>query len=235
MSPTAQPEPSISVVVPVLNERAALPRTLAELSALSDLFELIVVDGGSTDGTLEWLAEQAQASWTLLHSAPGRGRQMNRGAAAARGDWLLFHHADSSLPPASWQALRASCADPQLQWGGFRHCFAPPNWKLRLISALHNLRCRLSGAVYGDQSMFARRSFFESLGGFPDQGLEDLVFSDRALARAPSMLLPESVHTDARKFRAIGEFRAFWQVVSIVWRYEHERPVGNARFFEPYR
>lgn len=235
MSAAVSAAPRVSVVVPVLNERSALPRTVAELMVLPDLFELIVVDGGSTDGTLDWLAQQPQPRCVVLHSAPGRGRQMNLGAAAARGDWLLFHHADSALPLAGWRSLLACCAEPHVHWGGFRHRFAPPNWKLRLISALHNLRCRISGAVYGDQSMFARRSFFESLGGFPDQGLEDLVFSDRALARAPSVLLPESVHTDARKFRAIGEFRAFWQVVSIVWRYEHEQPVGNERFFEPYR
>ncbi len=212
-----------------------MPRTLAQLTTVPEISQIIVVDGGSTDGTLSWLSARPHAPWEVRHSSPGRGCQMNCGAAAASGDVLLFHHADTRFASSNLQPLLRQLADPKVQWGGFRHRFTPPNWKLRLISALHNWRCRVSGAVYGDQSMFVRRAFFEALGGFPEQGLEDLQFSDRALAHAPSVLLSDSVLTDSRKFRAIGEFRALWQVVSIVWRYEHDRPVGNEGFFQPYR
>ncbi|MEO0425406.1 MAG: hypothetical protein AAF184_23940, partial [Pseudomonadota bacterium] len=170
---------------------------------------------------------------SFTHSLPGRALQMNAGAQIAKGDWLLFHHADSALSGAGVQAIGELPA--AVNWGGFRHRFTPNNWKLRLVSLAHNLRCRLEGAIYGDQSMFARREFFQSLGGFPEAELEDLKFSDLALQKAPSCLLPHYVDTSSRKFLDIGEFKALWQVVSIVYRYQHEKPVGNESFFKPYR
>lgn len=83
--------------------------------------------------------------------------------------------------------------------------------------------------------MFVRTRLFQQLGGFREDTIEDLDFSDRALAVSPSVLLSQKVDTDARKFTQIGEFRALLQVVSIVWRYEKQRPVGHEAFFEPYR
>lgn len=225
----------ISVIVPTLNEEQALPETVRQLLACNEVLEVIAVDGGSSDGTCDWLRANAGARLKPLTSAPGRAVQMNAGAKVARGEWLLFHHADTRLPATGLTPLARRHSDRSVQWGGFRHRFSHSNWKLRLISWMHNVRCARSGVVYGDQSMFVRRTFFYAVGGFPAGELEDLTFSDKALLQAPSHLLPDSVTTDSRKFRAMGEFRALWHVVSIVWRYERARRIGNEAFFEPYR
>ena len=231
----------VSVVIPTLNERAALPSNLRRL--LQDPFvdEVIVVDGGSTDGTLDFAADVVDARVTLVTSEPGRGLQMNAGARRASGDILLFHHADTQLPAGGIGAIleRANTEAGRHRgrpfFGGFRHRFSDRNWKLRLISLMHNVRCRLSGVVYGDQSMFVDRRFFLSLGGFATTGLEDLDFCDRALMYTQSVLLKQHVVTESRKFRQMGEFRALAHVVSIVLRYERSRELANDAFFRPYR
>ncbi len=225
----------LSVVIPVLNEVEALPANLRALLMDPCVDEIVVVDGGSSDGSQALVDRFPQV--TLLHSAPGRGTQMNAGArhVCRQGGegWLLFHHADSLLPAGAGGLIRS--LEPGARWGGFRHRFNPSNWKLRLISALHNYRWRCSGVVYGDQSMFVRRDFFWQLGGFEEACLEDLTFSDRALRHSPSVLLPLAVETDARKFLQMGELRALWHVVSIIRRYEKSRTIGNKLFFEQYR
>jgi glycosyltransferase involved in cell wall biosynthesis len=227
----------VGVIVPCLNERHTLPENLERLLADSGFRCIVVCDGGSTDGTLEFLNERASGlgpRLQIVQSTPGRGVQMNSGAEILNCEWLVFHHADSLLPLGSGQAISQLPED--VTWGGFSHCFHPTNWKLRLISLLHNARCRRSGVVYGDQSMFVRKSLFDHLGGFPEVELEDLIFSDHAVkAAGRSHLLPLTVHTESRKFRQIGEFRAFWQVANIVYRYEKSQRVGNESFFLPYR
>ncbi len=224
-------EKSLSVVIPALNEAEALPGNIEALRSQEAIGEIIVVDGGSTDGTDDLVAAMPEVQ--LLRSDAGRGRQMNAGARAATGDWLLFHHADTRLP-AEAGALIASL-DDTVRWGGFQHRFSEANWKLNLISWLHNYRCRQTGVIYGDQSMFVRRAFFFEAGAFAEEGLEDLMFSDAALALAPSRLLEAEVVTDSRKFRQIGEFRALVHVLSIIRRYEKDRRLANERFFQNYR
>ncbi len=223
----------LSVIIPTLNEIEALPKNLALLLQDPLIGEIIVVDGGSIDGTQAYVRAQTDPRVSLLASAPGRGRQMNLGANRATGDWLVFHHADSLLPDSAGESI-ASLSDT-VYWGGFRHEFSNSNWKLRMISALHNWRCGRSGVIYGDQSMFVRRRFFFDVQGFNDTGLEDLAFSDVALEQAPSRLLDAAVITDSRKFRQIGELRGLLHVISIVLRYERQKSVGNQKFFKPYR
>jgi rSAM/selenodomain-associated transferase 2 len=222
---------AVSVVIPALNEAEALPGNLRALVADDTIHEVIVVDGGSTDGTVGLVADTPGVM--LLHSHAGRGRQMNAGARAASGDWLLFHHADTRLPAQAGTLLAAM--DRSVRWGGFQHRFSEANWKLNLISRLHNFRCRQTGVIYGDQSMFVRRNFFFQAGAFPEEGLEDLKFSDKALTLAPSRLLDAEVVTDSRKFRQIGEVRALAHVLSIIRRYEKNRKLDNERFFQNYR
>jgi len=226
---------SISVVIPALNEERALPANIAKLLTYPGVHECIVVDGGSVDATCECVEKFSDSRVRLLHSAPGRGRQMNIGAASASGDMLLFHHADTHLPPEGFSQLVAACTDTKVHWGGFRHQFSQPNWKLGLVSWLHNFRFRHTGVVYGDQSMFVRKAFFERVGGFKETGLEDLDFSDRALEHEPSTSLPGNVVTDSRKFRQMGELKALGHVIAIILRYQWNTRIANERFFEPYR
>jgi len=226
---------TISVVIPAINEEAALPQNIAKLLTYDTLHECIVVDGGSVDATCDVVAQFDDPRVILVHSAAGRGRQMNAGAKRATGTMLLFHHADTHLPASSFNQLVSIAADTSAEWGGFQHKFSEPNWKLDLVSWLHNFRFRSTGVVYGDQSMFVRAAFFERMGGFAETGLEDLDFSDRALEHTNSTPLPGKVITDSRKFRQMGELRALHHVVAIILRYQWNRRIANERFFEPYR
>ncbi|MEM7099699.1 MAG: TIGR04283 family arsenosugar biosynthesis glycosyltransferase [Pseudomonadota bacterium] len=225
---------SVSVVVPVLNEIEALPVNLERLLSDTMITEVIVVDGGSRDGTQAFLEQFSdEPRIQVISSRPGRGRQMNAGAQLASGDWLLFHHADSILCPGA--VSRIAELPESVKWGGFKHQFGPTNWKLKMISALHNWRWSLTGVVYGDQSMFVHRDLFFALEGFTEADMEDLEFSDRALGLSQSCLLDLPVITSSRKFTQIGELKALAQVIVILWRYERSRRIGHERFFLPYR
>lgn len=226
---------SISVVIPALNEEAALPENLQSVLSQPQVNECIVVDGGSTDATCDIVEDLNDSRLQLLCSRPGRGRQMNVGARHASGDVLLFHHADTHLPAAGYRELASTARNPEVNWGGFRHQFSQPNWKLNMVSWLHNFRFDQTGVVYGDQSMFVRREFFVQMGGFVEAGLEDLDFSDRALEHSPSQRLSTHVTTDSRKFRQLGELRALAHVVAIILRYQWDTRIANERFFKPYR
>ena len=227
--------PTVAMVIPVLDERAALPKNLQQVLQEPGLAECIVVDGGSTDGTLEYLRSLDHPKLRIIQSAKGRGRQMNAGARAAGADYLLFHHADSRLHRGSVARLRSQLALHRPQWGGYRHRFSNENWKLAMISWLNNFRCRQTGAIYGDQSMFVERSFFWQLNGFHTGGLEDLDFSDRATQQTPSFRLHEDVVTDSRKFKRLGELRGLVYVLSIIARYQLDPRIGNEKFFLPFR
>ena len=228
-------QPSISIVIPVLDEFTALPENLRQVLAEPDLAQCIVVDGGSTDGTLEFLRGLRHPKLRVVQSAKGRGRQMNAGARYAAADYLLFHHADSRLHPGSVTRLRQKLGVHRPAWGGFKHRFSNENWKLALISWLHNFRCRKTGAIYGDQSMFVDRQFFWRLNGFQQSGLEDIDFSERASQKRPSFRLSEDVITDSRKFKRLGELRGLVHVLSIIVRHQFDQRIGNERFFHPYR
>ncbi len=224
----------ISIVIPALNEEMALPRTLATLREQRGSFEVIVVDGGSSDRTREIAAAEPRVR--LISSARGRAVQMNAGARAARGEILLFLHADSVLPQGSIVLLNALETRRDCVWGGFRQRFSGDDWRLRLISRLHNWRCRLSRVFYGDQAMFVRSAPFHALGGFPEQPiLEDVALSERLRAVAPPMLLDEHVVTDARKFLKMGIWRSLGRVFVIMLCYRLRLRIPMREFFSAVR
>lgn len=208
----------ISVIIPTYNEEKALPTTLARLSSQAGHYELIIVDGGSSDRTCEIARAQPQAR--LLTARKGRGSQMNTGAVGARGEWLLFLHADTLLPEGALQGLNALEGDQTIQAGGFRHRFSGEDWRLRLISSVDNLRTRLTRIIYGDQAMFVRRALFERLGGFPEQPyLEDIVFCQRLKQVSRPILLQQHVVTDSRKFIQMGVWRSLVRCLAILLCY----------------
>ena len=222
----------ISIIIPVLNEERALPATLQRVFSQAGEFEVIVVDGGSTDSTLDIVNQQSQIQ--LHRAAAGRASQMNEGARHATGDWLLFLHADTLLPENALLSIEQLPAD--IQAGGFKHRFSGQAYSLSLISWLHNLRCRSTRIFYGDQAMFVRRKLFTELGTFPDEPiLEDLLFSEKLVKVTQPVILDSYVITESRKFEQQGVWLSFWQVILILLSHELHLPIPARKFFTNVR
>lgn len=223
---------SISIIIPVYNEEKALPHTLARVFVQSEDYEIIVVDGGSTDRTREIVQFHLGVRW--LTAVKGRATQMNAGARAAKGEWLLFLHADTLLPADGLRRIAA--LDENVLAGGFHQRFSGNDWRLRFISFLHNARCRRTRIFYGDQSMFVRRRVFEQLGGFPPERiLEDVLISEKLVRITRPVLLDAEVITDSRKFVKMGILRSFGRVFIILLCYELGLPILAQKFFSDVR
>ena len=224
----------ISVIIPTFNEEKALPATLRHLLEQPGDYEVIVVDGGSVDRTREIV--RAQRRVRLLNAPKGRASQMNAGAKEARGEWVLFLHADTRLPEGALTRLNAMEAYPAIQAGGFLHRFSGVDWRLRLVSFLDNFRCRRTRIIYGDQALFVRRELFESLGGFPEQPiLEDVAFCEKLVRVASPVLLTPPVLTDSRKFVTMGIWQSLARVLLIILCVEFRLPVLPRAFFQDVR
>ena len=202
----------LSIVVPVLDEEAVLGATLAAARAGLDRHdELIVVDGGSVDRT----ADVARAGGAeLIAGDRGRGRQMNAGAARARGDLLLFLHADTLLPAGFRADLERLVADGGIRWGRFDLEFDEGGPLLRLIARLISGRSRIFRSATGDQAMFVRRDEFEAEGGYREALLfEDVDLARRLRARGRMGIPAGRVVTSARRWRR----RGVWATTFRMW------------------
>jgi rSAM/selenodomain-associated transferase 2 len=182
--------------------------TLAPLRE-PEVLEVIVVDGESSDGTAERARPLADR---VLEAPAGRARQMNVGAAAARGDLLLFLHADSLVPAGFAAAIVGACRDAI--GGRFDIQLDAPGLAFRVIERAISIRSRLSGIFTGDQGLFIRREVFEALGGFPDQPLcEDLALSEAKKRRGRVIALRLRITTSARRWQRRGILRT----VLLMW------------------
>jgi rSAM/selenodomain-associated transferase 2 len=211
-APEGVDAPVLSVIVPVLNEAAGIVAVLQPLAALRQRgVEVLVVDGGSQDDTVAWARPHADA---VLSAPRGRARQMNHGAAQARGAVLWFVHADTLIPPEADRRVRTAI-DAGALWGRFDVRIVGQHPMLRVVAALMNLRSRLSGIATGDQALFVRRDAFERVGGFPDQPLmEDVELSKRLRALGAPACLRERVATSGRRW----ETRGVWRTIVLMWR-----------------
>ena len=233
----------VSVIIPALNEEKGLPNILQALFQQRGHFEVLIVDGGSTDRTVEIVQDftlssksSALTSVRLMSARKGRALQMNAGAKEARGEWLLFLHADTVLPTGAIQRINEMEADHAVQAGGFMHRFSGDDWRLKLISFLDNFRCTRSRVIYGDQALFVRRNFFDRLGGFPNQAiLEDVALCERLIKESTPVLLSPPVVTDARKFLKMGVWPSFLRVLLIILHVEFGLPVLPRAFFQDIR
>lgn len=158
----------ISLIVPVLNEEKAIEALLAHLETLSGEKEIIVVDGGSADRTIEMieLAAERVSVAAVIEGPRGRGPQCDAGAARASGDTLLFVHADSRLEQDALARVERAVARGAA-WGCFRLRFDDAHWAARAVAWASNLRARWRGVVFGDQGIFMTRELFGEVGGFP--------------------------------------------------------------------
>lgn len=198
--------PRVSMVVPCWNDLHALERLLAQVSTLSGIFECIVADASHGDACAQ-AASQAGAK-VVRCPKPSRGRQMNAGASAAVGDVLLFQHADSDLTQDHVDALRAAMRDPDMVGGAFHRHFDERHASLRWLQDWNRLLLELGGTVFGDQSIFARRSVFERMGSYADVPLmEDVEFSKRLRRMGKVVILDPPISSSARHHAHKGSWR----------------------------
>ncbi len=208
------PSPAVllSIVVPVLDEAVGIAAALAPLQPLRQAgVEVLVVDGGSRDATLEVATPLADL---VLVAPRGRGSQMNAGAARARGATLLFLHADTRLPAGAADTVAAAIAAGAC-WGRFDVDIEGRLAGLGMVATMMNLRSRLTGIATGDQAIFVTRAAFEQVGGFPDLPLmEDIALSTRLKRIARPACLRQRVVTSGRRWEKHG----LWRTILAMWR-----------------
>lgn len=204
-----------SVIIPALNERIYLPQTLAALEKHKWIHEVIVADGGSTDGTRQWLAAQGFARVVDTHA--GKGNQLNAGAKAAAGDVLLFLHADCQLPLDAGEHIATALESRAVVGGCFEVRFHPNESRsLQIVAAGINFRSRLTKAATGDQGIFLRRRVFEYVGGCPAWPLFEDVELVRRVKKAGSFaVLHSRLLVSPRRHLARGVFRTVLLVYAL--------------------
>ena len=203
----------LSVIIPALNEGQGLARCLAPLQPMRRRgVEVIVVDGGSDDDTVRIAAPLTDQ---VMVAPRGRAAQMNAGAAVAKGDILLFLHADTLAPEQADRLVTDALARSGRDWGRFDVRIDGRPWMLRLVALAMNWRSRLSGIATGDQTLFVRSERFAEIGGFPDQPLmEDIEICKKLRARGRPVCLREKVTTSGRRW----EQRGVWRTILLMWR-----------------
>ncbi len=203
---------SLSIIVPVLDEAEGIADALSELAPVRQRgVEVIVVDGGSCDGT----PKLAKPLADIVIDAPrGRAAQMNAGAAGARGDVLLFLHGDTRLPPKADMLIVDGLRQSGASWGRF-DTRIEGHLLLTIVALAMNLRSRLSGIATGDQAMFVTRAAFQSVGGFPDIAvMEDIALSCSLKKLSSPLCLRARVVTSGRRWQRHGLLRT----VLLMWR-----------------
>ncbi|TAL64148.1 MAG: glycosyltransferase [Burkholderiaceae bacterium] len=204
--------PTLSIIVPVLDEAQTLAQRLQALQRFRQRgARVVVVDGGSQDDTLG--IARAHADLALL--APrGRASQMNAGAAACPADVLLFLHADTELPDNADALVRRATLG-SFAWGRFDVRIASDRPLLRMVTVMMNCRSRWTGIATGDQALFVRHDRFREVGGFPDLPLmEDVAISKVLKRHGPPACLTERVITSARRWERHGA----WRTILLMWR-----------------
>ena len=202
----------LSIVIPVLDEARSLESLLPELLTTCPGAEVVVVDGGSMDGSADVAVRTAGVR--VVQSDRGRARQMNAGAAMANGDALLFLHADTRLPPGAAVAVLGALADPAVAYGRFDVRFDSLRPAFRLIARLMNARSRLTGICTGDQAIFVRRATFAALGGYAEIALmEDIELTRRLKRTGRLAALGLRVTTSGRKWEREGMART----IVLMW------------------
>lgn len=235
---------TISVVMPVLNESRALAVTLPHTLSLG-FDQLIIVDGGSADGTVEQARaaagqrspHQDVSSVALITAPAGRATQMNAGATVAQGEVLLFLHADTLLPSDARLQITKTLDDPAVVAGRFDVRFDRDTPLSRIIAQLMNVRSRRTGMITGDQALFVRTSTFHALGGFASIPLmEDLQLSRRLKQEGEVTALRAQVVTSYRRWAHCGPIRTIvrmWSIRFLYWL--GVSPERLARYYRPIR
>ena len=206
----------LDVVVPMLNEACAIAATLTALRKGAPRATIIVADGGSTDQSVAIARPLCDA---LIATSAGRARQMNAGAAASRGDAIVFVHADTRVPKDFADAIASAMNDPATVGGRFDVTLDDPELRYRMVGRMISLRSRVMRSATGDQAIFVRRAVFERLGGFAEIALcEDVEFVRRLRRCGRIACLRTRVVTSARRWQRDGVARTIlrmWVIKSL--------------------
>ena len=203
---------AISVVIPVLNDATSLRRLMDDLRDTG--FEIVVVDGGSDDDSVE----VANAAGRVVSAPRGRGIQMDGGAQVCAGDWLWFLHADTRLPVAAVAELSERLREPG--WGFFRVRLDAGPWPYRMIEGAMSWRSAASGIATGDQGIFVHRELLDLVGGIPKQPLlEDVELCRRLRRLAKPVVMSEPLVTSARRWQRDGITRTIMLMWWLRFRY----------------
>ena len=213
--------PTLSIIIPTLNAAASLARTLAPLvdaSVGGFVKDVIVVDGGSEDPSVV-VAEDAGCE--IVHGEKGRSKQMNAGATRARGDWLLFLHADTELDQAWLEETLRFVAQPNAEEraAAFLFAFDDQSPAARRVEFWARLRARVLKLPYGDQGLLISRALFNQLGGFAEIPLMEDVDIVRRIGAKRLTILNAPVRTSAEKYRRDGFQKRAWRNLSLLIRY----------------
>jgi rSAM/selenodomain-associated transferase 2 len=202
----------LSIIVPCLDEAADIADALSALAPLrAQGAEVIVVDGGSRDDTMERARPLADR---VMATSRGRATQMNAGAARAQGEMLLFLHADTRLPEAADALIIDGLNRSRRGWGRFDVTIAGRHPLLRVVERLMNLRSRLTGIATGDQAIFVNRSLFTAAGGYPEiPVMEDVALCKRLKRFGPPLCLKHHLTTSGRRWERHGVVRT----ITLMW------------------
>ena len=206
---------NLSVIIPTLNEREQLPRTIERLRRTSPELEIIVADAGSHDGTREWLASHPDL--TFINAERGRGKQQNAGAKIASGDVFIFVHADCLLPNNFAELIETVLINPAVSGGAFLiHFDTDKSPSLNIIANGINARTRITKTATGDQAIFIRREIFDSIGGFENWLLfEDVRLVTEIKQRGEFKIINEKVTISARRYLNFGPWRTTFLMYAL--------------------
>lgn len=223
----------ISVIVPVLNEEKNIEEALQSVSMLKGDFELIVVDGGSTDKT----GEIAEKYGAVISSDKGRAKQMNAGARRANGDALLFLHADSSLSPHALSEIEKSLCDEKVVGGAFKFHLDDDSPLFKLLSFFSNLRANSSKTYPGDFGQFVRKSTFDKIGGFNEiELMEDIDICKRLKKEGKLVQADAKIVSSSRRLKRQGILKTWIRMqINRFLYFVGTPPTRLSKFYEDVR
>jgi rSAM/selenodomain-associated transferase 2 len=198
----------VSIILPIYNEASAIGAALDALNLVRGHKEILVVDGGSSDGTGEIAVDRGVS---VINACRGRARQMNAGAQAAKGSILLFLHCDSRLSPEALEQMHTALDTTKSIGGCFQLAMDDPSPIFKLICFMSNLRARWCKLYFGDQAIFTRRDSFIAVGGFSDlEMMEDWELSRKLARQGKLVQVSATVTTSARRFQRQGIWSTIW-------------------------